>query len=120
MKADISAWGDTPPDWVIALAKEVDSSNRTVVAKRMGVSRTSISLVLANKYPSPSTQGIEKRLAAMLNGVSCPVRGHLSNEECQIERQRPFIASNPTRVIQYRACSKCPNNPASGDSHVCK
>lgn len=120
MKTDISAWGDTPPDWVIALAKEVDSSNRTVVAKRMGVSRTSISLVLANKYPSPSTQGIEKRLAAMLNGVSCPVMGDITNEQCQIERQKPFIASNPTRIRLYRACSTCSHNPASGDSHVCK
>ncbi|MFN3879830.1 MAG: hypothetical protein ACK4L8_00185 [Nitrincola lacisaponensis] len=120
MKTDISAWGDTPPDWIVALAAEVDSSNRTAVAQRLGISRTSVSLVLVNKYPSSSTQGIEKRVMALLSSIQCPVMGEISAEQCQTERKKPFVASNPTRIRLYRACSTCPHNPSSGEGHGCK
>ncbi|MFN3881903.1 MAG: hypothetical protein ACK4L8_10795 [Nitrincola lacisaponensis] len=120
MKTDISAWGSNPPEWVVALAAEVDSSNRAAVARRMGISRTSVSLVLANKYPSPSTHGIERKVTAMFSGVSCPVMGEITAEQCQTERKKPFVASNTTRIRLYRACSSCPHNPASGDGHGCK
>ena len=106
----IAAWGEQPPQWISALARAVEQSSKAAVAKRIGISRTSVSLLLANKYPSPQTNKMQAKVEAVLNGVNCPLYGALTNAQCQKERQKPFIASNPIRVQQYRTCAQCPHN----------
>lgn len=125
---DLSAWGDTPPEFVRLLAAEVAKSNRAQVAKMItqrlpvgqSVSRTSVSLLLANRYTSDNLAGMEDKIMAVLGRTVCPVLGEISGRECQKHRNAPFVATNPGRVQLYRACRTCPRNPdceAQGDDH---
>lgn len=112
MSVDISNWGDQPPQWIQQLAELVEQHGSIqATANRVGVSRTSISLLLKNDYPSPSTLKMQAKVEAIFSNVSCPVLAEISNAQCQTEREKPFIGSNPTRIQLYRACRSCPNNP---------
>lgn len=113
---DISGWGNTPPQWIQQLASAVADTSRAAVARRMDVSRTSVSLLLKNDYPSPSTQKMQAKVEVLLSAVECPVLGEIPNEQCQKERKKPFIGSNPIRIQLYRACRSCPNNPVCQES----
>jgi hypothetical protein len=108
---DISAWGATPPAWIQLLANAVEGSSRAEVARRLGVSRTSVSLLLINNYPNPSTAKMQAKVEGMLAAVSCPILGEISGQECQKEREKPFSSGNQARIPLYRACRSCPNNP---------
>lgn len=108
---DISAWGDTPPEFIRVLASVVQQEgNRAAASRRLGIDRASISTLLANKYPA-CTNKMEKTIMAWAGGVECPIRGRISADECQTEREKPFIGSNPRRIQQYRACRNCSHNP---------
>lgn len=112
---DISAWGDEPPRWITLLAAEVEASNRTETGKRVGISRSAVSLALANKYPSPSTAGIERRVLAALDGLDCPAQGEtISTQQCREYRERPAPTHNPMAMRVWRTCQSCPNNPNCG------
>ena len=109
---DISPWGENPPRWIELLASEVESSNRKLAAERIGVSRTAVSLALSNRYPSPSTSGIERRVIAALDGRECPAQGErISAQQCRKYRERPAPTHNPMAMRIWRACQSCPHNP---------
>lgn len=114
---DISAWGDEPPRWITLLAAEVEASNRQAAGQRIGVSRTAVSLALANKYPSPSTAGIERRVLQALDGRDCPAHGEIiSAQQCREYRDRPAPTQNPMSMRVWRVCQRCPHNPDCGDT----
>ena|SRR5690554_4496177 len=116
-KIDISNWGDQPPHWVQLLANEVESSNRTKAAARIGISRTAVSLLLANNYSSPSTNGMERRILAALDGISCPAHNEMiSTEQCRAYRERPAPTHNPMAMRVWRVCQSCVHNPNGGQS----
>jgi hypothetical protein len=116
-KIDISNWGDQPPHWVILLANEVESSNRTKTAERIGISRTAVSLLLANRYSSPSTAGMERRILAALDGIHCPAHNEMiSTEQCRAYRDRPAPTHNPMAMRVWRVCQSCEHNPKRGQS----
>ncbi len=111
---DLSAWGSEPPLFVRLLAAEVAASDRTRTGSRIGMSRTTVSLILANKYSSPSTAGVERRvMAALGNGfVECIAVGELlAAEQCKTFRERPAPTHNPQAMQHWRACQHCPHNP---------
>lgn len=111
---DISAWGDNPPEFIRVLARLVDESGScTAAADRVGINRASVSTLLANKYPA-GTARMEKTIMAWAALVDCPVLGKITGEQCRIERQKPFVGSNPQRIRLYRACRSCHRN------HDCK
>ena len=111
-KVDISNWGEQPPHWIHLLAKEVESSSRTAAGDRIGISRTAVSLLLANRYSSPSTARMEKRILAALDGIHCPAQGiNISTEQCREYRDRPAPTHNPMAMRVWRVCQNCPNNP---------
>lgn len=113
---DLSAWGDEPPRWIRLLAAEVEASNRTEAGKRIGMSRSAVSLALANRYPSPSTGGIEQRVIDALDGRECPAQGkRISAEACHEFRSRPAPTHNPMAMRAWRICQGCPHNPQGGD-----
>lgn len=113
-RVDISAWGDEPPRWVQLLAAEVEASNRTEAGKRVGISRSAVSLALANKYPSPSTAGIERRVLVALDGIACPAQeATISTEQCRAYRRRAAPTHNPMAMRAWLTCQNCPHNPAN-------
>lgn len=114
---DISAWGDEPPRWIRLLAAEVEATSRTLAGQRIGMSRSAVSLALANRYPSPSTAGVERRVLASLDGIHCPAQGEtISTQQCREYRERPAPTHNPMAMRIWRTCQSCPNNPNCGGS----
>lgn len=109
---DISAWGDNPPPFITLLAAEVVASNRRVAGERIGMSRTAVALVLANKYPSPSTAGIERRVLDTLGSRECPAMGErITTQQCRDYRERPAPTHNPMAMRVWRVCQTCRHNP---------
>ncbi len=109
---NLAGWGPEPPRWIRLLAAEVEASNRSEAGERIGVSRTAVSLCLANKYSSPSTSGIERRVLQALDGRDCPAQGcRISAEQCREFRERDCPTHNPMSMRIWRVCQGCPHNP---------
>lgn len=104
-------WGDAPPRFIKLLEAAANETDKTTAAKKVGISRSAVSLLLRNKYPSPSCKKVELKILAALDQVQCPVLGALEMSDCQKHRNTPFSSANPQRVNLYRACQQCPNNP---------
>ncbi|AMO73817.1 helix-turn-helix domain-containing protein [Pseudomonas citronellolis] len=111
-RVDLSAWGEQPPDWVVLLAAEVQQTNRTRAGERIGMSRSAVSLVLSNRYPSPSTAAVERRVVEALGALDCPAQdARISVVECQEFREMRAPTHNPHAMQRWRACQHCPLNP---------
>ncbi|WP_447588698.1 helix-turn-helix domain-containing protein [Aquipseudomonas campi] len=111
-RIDLSTWGEQPPLFVTLLAREVEQSNRTRAAERIGMSRSAVSLILSNRYPSPSTAGVERRVLDALGRIECVAIGDVVTvEQCQTYRARPAPTHNPMAMQHWRACQHCPSNP---------
>ena len=110
--ARLEAWGEQPPLFVQLLGAEVARSNMTKTGQRIGMSRTAVSLVLANRYPSPSTAGVERRVMDVLGRLECVALGEVvTASECQSYREKAAPTHNPMAMHHWRACQHCPNNP---------
>lgn len=109
---DISNWGAEPPRWITLLATEVRATNRKMAGERIGVSRSAVSLALANRYPSPSTDSIEKKVLAALDSLQCPAQQRtISVDQCRDYRDRPAPTHNPPAMRLWRHCQTCSHNP---------
>ncbi|MEW6125071.1 MAG: transcriptional regulator [Pseudomonadota bacterium] len=105
-----AGWGETPPDWILALAGACQAENQTVVAGRLGVSGSMLSGALANSYPSPLDK-LEGRVRGALMGatVACPVLGEIGRDQCIAHQAKPFSAASSVAVRLHSACKDCPN-----------
>ncbi|TWC35084.1 hypothetical protein FBY03_111132 [Pseudomonas sp. SJZ079] len=111
--AHLQAWGEQPPLFVQLLGAEVARSNITATGKRIGMSRSTVSLVLANRYPSPSTAGVERRVMDALGRLECVALGEEINvEQCQSYREKPAPTHNPNAMQHWKACQHCAFNPS--------
>ncbi|WP_334128251.1 hypothetical protein [Sneathiella sp.] len=108
-----AAWGDSAPDWVLAMAKRCDElKSQRKVADMIGYSTTAVSMVLAKNYAG-DIAAIEEavRGALMKKTVQCPVLGDLPSNECLAHQKRPFSTANRLRIRLYEACrSGCPHS----------
>ncbi|MCY1540158.1 hypothetical protein D9M68_757790 [compost metagenome] len=94
------------------LANAVEQSNRTQAAERIGMSRTAVTLALQNRYPSPKTDRVERRVLDALGRIECVAVGEvITAEQCQTYRERPAPTHNPHAMQHWRACQHCPSNP---------
>lgn len=110
---NLDAWGEQPPLWIQLLAAEVARSNRTEAGKRIGVSRSAVSLVLVNRYPSPSTAGIERRVMDALGRLDCAALGEQATViQCQEFREKKAPTHNPQAMQQWKSCQHCKHNPS--------
>ncbi|WP_134603745.1 helix-turn-helix domain-containing protein [Pseudomonas aeruginosa] len=109
---DLSAWGERPPVFVQLLAAEVARSSQTKAGEAIGMSRSTVSTILANRYPSPSTSRVERRVLAALSRIECPALGEaVTSVECSEYLQRPAPLNNPVAMRCWKACRACPRNP---------
>lgn len=108
---DVSAWGEEPPHFIRLLADAVALSSRAYVARQIGVSRSAVSTLLSNRYPSKTTNKIERKVVEALGRVDCPTLGDITSAKCHRTRIRPFMNTNNQTIAQFRACANCPKNP---------
>lgn len=110
--ARIQAWGEEPPLFVRLLGAEVARSNMAAAGKRIGMSRTTVSLVLSNRYPSPSTDGVERRVMDVLGRIECvAIDQVITAEQCQRYREKAAPTHNPQAMQLWKACQHCCFNP---------
>ncbi|MDR1397208.1 MAG: hypothetical protein LBJ14_05700 [Desulfarculales bacterium] len=107
----MSAWGETMPSWVQALAEECDQRSQAAVADLIGYSTTAINQMLANRYV-----GNSGRIQAAVEGkfmgqtLICPVLGEVTKDICLEKQGLPFAATNAQRVKLYKTCKNCHYN----------
>jgi hypothetical protein len=101
-------------NWLELLKKKVEELGRRKVEQDTGMSKTTLSLVLNNKYMG-SISNIESQvnLAYAKIEVECPVLGKIRMIRCVTEQKKPLTLSNPQRIKLFKACAICPNNKAN-------
>ncbi|RUI34568.1 hypothetical protein [Pseudomonas aeruginosa] len=110
---DLSAWGECPPLFVRLLAAAVARGTYKTAAEAIEMNRSTVSTVLANRYPSLSTAGVERRVLEKLGqDRHCPVEGQAITALACIERhsQKPPL-HNPRAMQDWKACRACTHNP---------
>ncbi|WP_028468405.1 hypothetical protein [Neptunomonas japonica] len=114
MKTDISNWGEQPPEFIQLLASAVEEAGSIKsVAKKLDISRTSASLLLSNKYTSPSVRKMESKILEKLGVVECPELGEIAVQTCRKNCAVQFPPNHPLKLQLWRSCSICEHNPAS-------
>jgi len=106
--------------WLILLANDVArTGSKAATARKIGISRTAVSLALSGKYPAEDTSRIEaKVLEALAGRVPCPHdRTDIARRACSDRATAPMPMSNPVELRAWTACGACPNRPKEG-SHA--
>lgn len=94
------------PEWMHLLARAVAATSVTEVARRLGVARSSLSLLINGKYPG-GTDNMAARVMDVL-AEPCPVYGGpRTSDACASRRAEPMPTSNPFALRQWRMCQLC-------------
>ncbi|WP_027358865.1 helix-turn-helix domain-containing protein [Desulforegula conservatrix] len=90
------------------LRQKVDDFGQGEVAKRLGYSKATVSLVINDKY-NGNLNSVLLKVKEVFGGlkVNCPVLGEIDLAECAENKRQPFSASNPLRVRLFKACKAC-------------
>ena len=97
-------------DWLDILTAEARRTTIAATARRLGYSRTAVSLALAGKYPG----GTDKLATTVLETFCRTLCPHLDREmtpaECAKNGGR-VPTSSPAALRLWRACQACPHKP---------
>ena len=94
------------PEWMHLLDRAVAATSVADVARRLGVARSSVSLLINGKYPG-STSNMAARVMDVL-AEPCPVYGGgRTSDTCATHRAEPMPTSNPFALRQWRMCQQC-------------
>lgn len=98
-------------DAMALLRAEVERTNISRTADRLGVSRAAISLLLSGKYKA-SPQAMYRRIIEVLGTVQCPYLGmEIQRDVCDRWRLRQRPPAQSAEAIQHwRACQTCPQH----------
>jgi hypothetical protein len=95
-------------DWLTILRAKVEASSNQAVADELVVSRTTISLVLADKYPA-KTDKIAAKVMDTYARVTCAHTGiEITHAECRTTSTANTPTSSPQAMRQWRTCQSCP------------
>jgi transcriptional regulator with XRE-family HTH domain len=95
------------------LKAKCTETSQAAVARRLGMSASTINQVLKGTYPGNPTEKILLQVEEIFGQttIDCPVVGEITLGKCAEHRRRPFAATNPMRVQLYRACQTCGGKP---------
>lgn len=97
-------------DWLALLAAEASRTTIAATARRLGYSRTTVSLALAGKYPG-GTDKLASTVQRILGGATCPHLGRtVTAAECAANSDE-MPTSSPAALRLWRACQTCPQKP---------
>jgi len=99
-------------DWLVLLSEEASRTSIAATARRLGYSRTSVSLALAGKYPG-GTDKLAAKVLETLGEVDCPHLGlPVTPDKCASGAAK-MPTSSPAALRLWRTCQDCPYNPAN-------
>lgn len=117
------AWGgagEGTPNWVAALAAEVERTSGVRVAARISYSGAVVSQVLRRSYAGDMAR-VEAAVRGALMGetVDCPVLSEIGRDRCLREQDMPRATTSAVRTRLYHACrSGCPHSRIRGAEDV--
>lgn len=103
--------------WFELLKKDIEVKGVSAVAKKLGLSKATISLVCNDKYPADKKK-IEERIRKTYGGtkIRCPVLEVITLAQCLETRHRAKLigmkAGNPETLRLYKACHTCKKREA--------
>lgn len=98
-------------EWMPLLRAEADKTSIGQVAKRVGYSRATISLVLAGKYPGDLGK-VGQAVKSKLGQLLCPWLGEqISTQACTDYACGPMPNHHPYKMKHWQHCQQCSNNP---------
>ena len=96
--------------WFETLQAEVARTSRQKVADLLGISRTTVSLVMSGKYGG-KTGAVAFRVMDKLGKFPCLYDEQvISPHECRTTAQAAAPTHNPAKLAQWSACQRCPKN----------
>ena len=100
------------PDWLVKLRAEAAATTIAAAARRIGMARASVSLVLSGGYPAGLARVEARVRAKLMDQVRCPAFGQdIALDRCRTQAARPFSASSGRAARLWEACAACPNRP---------
>lgn len=94
-------------------ARQQAGESQATIARLIGISPSSLSLLLRGSYPARDLDGMERRIVAALGQVRCPYLGRtLPAPDCIAYRTRTIPTSDPKAMRFWRACQTCPTGLA--------
>ena len=98
-------------DWISILERECASSNNAEVGRRIGYSRTAVSLALKGAYRGSTDKLAKAVIETFSECVHCPfLNGAISKQECTEFHSIPIPQSNAAALRHWRACQACENS----------
>ncbi|MDR3684742.1 MAG: hypothetical protein P4L11_13525 [Geothrix sp.] len=95
--------------WRELLEIKIADRGQAAVARELGYSATTLSLVRRDKYPAGIEQ-IAARVLDLYGEVDCPFLGHsIQAEPCRRISHGPVPTSNPKAIQHWSACQSCPH-----------
>jgi len=101
-------------DWMELLVDAVKKTSITAVSVKLDVSRTTISLVLGNKYPAKTDKIATKVLDAYARLICPHTSVEISHAECRQQATSEVPTSSPQSMRHWRACQSCEFKPKGG------
>lgn len=108
--------------WLKLLQKAVERSNHSQVAREIQaatgrpISRSTVSLVCANKYPA-RTDKIAEMVLSTYGKVQCPfLDSEITLTECRQHHESAAPTSSPRAMRHWRVCQGCQHK--KGDRHA--
>ncbi|AOJ13174.1 MULTISPECIES: helix-turn-helix domain-containing protein [Burkholderia] len=102
--------------WLVLLREAVFVSSQADVARKLDLSRTTISLVLSGKYPG-KTDRVAARVLRVFGQVKCTHTAELVTPTVCLDfaARRPPV-NNPLALSHWRTCQTCTHRPVKGES----
>ena len=100
--------------WIDLLRQLILDKGPRQVARELGISHSTLSLIMSGKY-NASTKRIEERVGRIYGngegGINCPVLGEIQPSLCaekwNLAKRIGGMAGNPETLKLYKACMKC-------------
>lgn len=108
--------------WMTLLRSQVDAYNAQSkngrggikkAAEQLGVSRSTISLVLSGQYIA-SSERVARKVLEVFARVQCPhLQTDISHQQCRENSSREAPTTSPRQMKFWRACQSCNHNTAN-------
>ena len=104
-------------DWRELLRAAAARETIAGAAERIGLSRATVSLVLAGKYPAKSLDNVERKVRAALDQWPCPyLNREISAPDCHTYWNRPTPRSSSREIKHWQACQHCVHSGGHHDA----
>lgn len=102
-----------PPGALALLRAEAARSSKAEAARRIGYSRSAVSMRLSGTYPGETAE-MDRAIVERLGTVQCPhLRAEILGTACRGFAERQMPLSDAASLRHWSACKSCPLNPTS-------